>query len=179
MEVTIIATQNKVASNVASTLLSEISMYPGILEEQLLQLHPKKEDQIINLLSYLQKNKRIQKDTQKSYYPINSTLKSEREVVIRCVWVLLEFMPNVEYHTASDYPVAIDLFTNGEEYQIIYVAEGSESLISAVLGQQKDLISKKMVLVDSPEQIPLLLLPGVVGYCTATTSGCVTYYKLK
>lgn len=154
-------------------------MYPGILEEQLLRLHPNTTEQLINILRYLQKQNRIKKDMQLSYYPSGNILKSEREAIIRRIWVLLEFMPDVEYHSASDFPVAITFFLKGEEYQIIHASEESEAMVCAVIAHQKNIVSKKLVLVDAPEQIPHIIFPGIVGYCTATTDGKVQYYKLK
>lgn len=165
--------------NEASALLAEISMYPGILEKQILQLHPKKEEQIINLLRYLQRHGRIKRDWRESYYPASNNLNSEREAVIRRIWVLLDFMPDVEYHSVSDYPVAISFFIGGEEYQIIHASEGNETTLSAVIAHHKNIIAKRLVLVDDPEQIPYLVFPGVIGYCTATTDGHIKYYKLK
>lgn len=178
-EVIHIPTKNKVLENTASTVVSEISMYSGILEQQLLRLHPGKESQTKNLLRYLQHQGRIKKDYRDSYYPASSTLKSDREAVIRQLWVLLDFIPDVEYHSVSDYPVAITFFTRGEEYQIIHVAEGNEALVNAVIAHQKNIVAKRLVLVDDPTQIPLLIFPGIIGYCTSTTDGQVQYYKLK
>jgi len=119
-EVIHIPTLNRLYDNDAATVLSEISMYPGILEEQLLRLHPEKEEQTINILRYLQRQGRIKRDRRNSYYSASNTLKSECEEVIRRIWVLLDFMPDVEYHAVSDYPVAISFFVGGEEYQIIH-----------------------------------------------------------
>lgn len=178
-EVIHIPTQISLCDNYASAVLSEISMYPGILEEQLLRLHPKKEEQTISVLRYLQRQGRIKRDRRSSYYSSSNTLRSEREEVIRCVWVLLDFMPDVEYHAASDYPVAISFFVRGEEYQIVHAATGNETLLSAVITHHKNIIAKRLVLVDTPEQIPLLVFPGVIGYCTATIDGYIKYYKLK
>ena len=178
-EVIHIPTLNRLYDNDAATVLSEISMYPGILEEQLLRLHPEKEEQTINILRYLQRQGRIKRDRRNSYYSASNTLKSEREEVIRRIWVLLDFMPDVEYHAASDYPVAISFFIGGEEYQIIHATVGNESLLSAVITHHKNIIAKRLVLVDTPEQIPRLIFPGVVGYCTATIDGYIKYYKLK
>lgn len=177
-EVIRIPTQNLFIEE-ATALLAEISMYPGILEEQLLRLHPKNEDHILQLLRYLQKHNRIKRDYRGSYYATSNNSKPNREAVIRCVWVLLDFMPDVEYHTASDYPIAISFFIRGEEYQIIHATPGDEALLCSIMTHHKGNCAKRLVLVDTPEQIPLLMFPGIVGYCTATTDGQIKYYKLK
>lgn len=174
-----IPTQNSFYTDEATALLSEISMYPGILEEQILRLHPQNEEQIINLLRYLQRQGRIKRDYRNSYYSTSTTLKVEREAVIRRIWVLLEFMPNVEYHSASDFPVVITFFAKGEEYQIIHASNGSEALVSAVITHNQNIVSKRLILVDTPEQIPYIIFPGIIGYCTATVDGKIQYYKLK
>ena len=177
-EVVRIPTQNLFIEE-ATALLAEISMYPGILEEQLLRLHPKNEDHILQLLRYLQKHNRIKRDYRGSYYAISNNVTPNREAVIRRVWVLLDFMPEVEYHTASDYPVAISFFIRGKEYQIIHATPGDEALLCSVITHHKDNCAKRLVLVDTPEQIPLLTFSGIIGYCTATTDGQVSYYKLR
>ena len=174
-----IPTQTKLYADDAAAILSEISMYPSILEEQLLQLHPSNEDQTINILRYLQKHNRVNRTRAGSYFPAGRTFIIENQSVIRCLWVLLDFMPDVEYHSASSFPVVIDFFMNAEEYHIIYAAEGNEALICSVVGQNKDMIAKRIILVDNPEQIPHLVLPGVVGYCTATATGSIKYFKLR
>lgn len=177
-EVSHIPTQNLFIEE-ATALLAEISMYPGILEEQLLRLHPKNEDHIFQLLRYLQKHNRIKRDYRDSYYANSNNSAPNREAVIRRIWVLLDFIPDVEYHTASDYPVAISFFIRGEEYQIIHAIPGDEGLLCSVMTHHKDNIAKRLILVDTPEQIPLLIFPGIIGYCTATTDGQINYYKLR
>ena len=50
-----------------SELLREISMYPGINEQQLQRFHPGKEDKIGTVLVHLQKQGRIRKDISGGY----------------------------------------------------------------------------------------------------------------
>lgn len=173
----IIPTRNQIYSNEAAAILSEISMYPGILADQLYRLHPKKEEQIQNLLTYFIKQERIQKDEFGSLYSSGCSPKTARDVMIRSVWVLLDFLSETEYHCASDYPVVIVFFAGGKEYQIIYAAEGYEAIIGAAINQQTNNVARRIILVDNIGQIPDLILPGITAYCTVDANGHIEYYK--
>lgn len=100
-----------------------------------------------------------------------------KDVTIRSVWVLLDFLSDVEYHCAGNYPIIIVFLLKGKEYQILYAAEGYEAVIGASVNQQKDSNVRRIILVDSTDQISKLILPGVVGYCTVDANGHICYYK--
>lgn len=53
----------------AAELLREISMYPGLSEQQLVRFHPGKEDKIRNLLVHLQRQGRTVLTETGSYFP--------------------------------------------------------------------------------------------------------------
>lgn len=163
----------------ATNILTEIGTYPGILKEQLLKLHPGKEDKIQNILSFFQKQNRIVLDDCNSLYKAGCIDRRNQNAIIRSMWVLLDFLSDVEYHTASIYPVMIVFFIKGEEYQIIHTPEGSSGIIGAVLREQSDYSARRILLVDSPSQIKNLLYPGVTAYCTVSINGNIHYYKEK
>ena len=48
---------------------------------------------------------------------------------------------------------------------------------SLPMRQSRDSGSRRIVLVDSPEQISLLEFPGITGFCTVDAAGNVSYYK--
>ena len=176
-EVIFIPTRNDIYSNEATEIISEISTYPGILEQQIYALHPGKEAQARNLISYFIKQERIRRDKYGSLYPVGMRKKQPRDVTIRSVWVLLDFLSDVEYHCAGNYPIIIVFLLKGKEYQILYAAEGYEAVIGASVNQQKDSNVRRIILVDSADQISKLILPGVVGYCTVDANGHICYYK--
>lgn len=174
-----IPTRIHLYANEATDILTEIATYPGILQKQLIKMHPGKEDKVQNLLSFFQRQNRIVQDECNSLYKAGCIDKRNQDAIIRSIWVLLDFISDVEYHTASMYPVMIVFFIKGEEYQIIHAPEGSAGIIGAVLREQSDYSARRILLVDSPSQINHLRYSGVTAYCTVSTNGEIQYYKEK
>lgn len=158
-------------------LLREISMYPGINDRQLCRFHPGKEDKIGTILAHLQKQGRILKDTSGGYSLTGPSKANQDRNAARAVWVLLDFLDWVEFHSVSDFPAYITFFADGEVYEIVYAAHGQEVLVSQVMKSRKGGSCKRIVLVDSPSQISDLDFPGITGYCTVDSLGNVQYYK--
>jgi hypothetical protein len=97
--------------------------------------------------------------------------------MVRAVWVLLDFMDRVEFHSSGDFPVKIVFFSSGEMYEIVHVAEGQEALVCHAMGRCREDGSRRIVLVDVPGQIPRLDFPGITGFCTVDSAGDVSYYR--
>ena len=95
----------------------------------------------------------------------------------KAVWVLLDFADKAEFHSVSEFPVKIMFFADGELYEIIQVPAGSEILITQALPKIREHCGRRIVLVDEPEQIPLLDFPSIAGFCTTDKAGQVHYYK--
>lgn len=161
----------------ATELLREITMYPGINEKQLKRLHPGKEDKISNLLSHLARQGRITLNTNGGYLPKGKSTPVQDRNLPRAVWVLLDFIDRVEFHSVSEFPVSITFFADGEVYEIVYAAFGQEVLVSQVMKSRKDQSCKRIVLVDALTQMSALDFPGITGYCTVDSPGNVRYYK--
>lgn len=163
----------------ASTLLQEISMYPGLTEAQLLRFHPGKESKVKTLLSGLEKQGRIQRDRYGRYLPQGGFSTKVDQNTEKAVWVLLDFLDRVDYHISSDFPVRIVFFSDGEEYEIICAAHGQEALISQAMRLRKEDAPRRIVVVESPSQINALVFPGICGYCTVSADGRVQYYQKR
>ena len=174
-----IPTRTTFYANEATEILNEISTYPGLLKKQIIQLHPGKESQTENILSFLQKQERIYRDKNKGFYKVGCVDRRNHDAIVRSIWVLLDFLTDVDYHAASEYPVMIVFFIRGEEYQIIYAAEGNEGIIGAILRQQSEYNARRIILIDNPWQIENLLYAGITAYCTVTYDGQIHYYKEK
>lgn len=97
--------------------------------------------------------------------------------LLAAVWVLIDFIEQVEYHSVSDFPAKIIFFAEGEVYEIIYVEQGKETMISHLLSVPREEPSKYLVLVEDLSQIQQLDLPPVSGFCTVSSTGEVQYYK--
>ena len=67
---------------------------------------------------------------------------------------------------------------DGELYEVIYVETGGEALIEHAVAKQPDDAEKRIVIVESAEQIGKLNIPDVTAYCTVDmNTGAVQYYK--
>lgn len=99
-------TREQIYGQEAAGLLRDVSMYRALTEMQLLKLYPHKESKIRNLLSYLQKQGRIVQRGE--YYRIPAEVEESIDHGLsKAVWVLTDFMEQVEYHSVSDYPAKI------------------------------------------------------------------------
>ena len=97
--------------------------------------------------------------------------------LLAAVWVLLDFIEQVEYHSVGDYPAKLIFIADGEVYEIVHAQQGKETLLAHVMGQPGEEPPHYLVLVDRPEQIEELELPHTCGYCTVAPNGEVQYYQ--
>lgn len=170
-------TRAEIYGKEAAGLLQEISLYPGIRQEQLYGFHPGREGTINNLLAHLKRQGRIAEAEVGGFYPYGECPRAPDSGMVRSVWVLLDFMDRVEYHSPGEFPVKIVFFSSGEMYEIVHVAEGQEALVSHAMGRNREGVGRRIVLVDEPRQISLLDFPGLTGFCTVDLAGNVSYYR--
>ena len=97
--------------------------------------------------------------------------------LLAAVWVLVDFIDRVEYHSVGDFPAKLIFIADSEVYEVVHMEAGREALLSQVMGRKEEKPSHYLVLVDSPEQINGLELPNVCGYCTVAPNGTVEYYQ--
>lgn len=161
----------------AAELLREIAMYPGLSGQQLVRFHPGREDKVRNLLVHLKRQGRTALTETGGYFPQGEQAHGADTGLIRSVWVLLDFIDRVEFHSPSDFPVKLLFFSAGNMYEVVYVAAGQEALVTQALRQCKQGESRRIVLVDDAGQIPLLDFPDISGFCTVGPDGKVSYYK--
>lgn len=162
----------------ASSLLRDVSMYQCMTKEQVYGLYPGKQAVIKNLLSYLSKQGRISQVG--DYYCASPECAEEIDRgLIAALWVLIDFMDQVEYHAIGNYPVKIVFCADGEVYEIIHAGVGKEALISYLAAERKkdENATQFLVLVDRPEQIEELQADNAIGYCTVSPEGKVQYYR--
>ena len=169
-------TRGQIYGQEASSLLRDITMYQVLTEEQILRLYPGKCEKIRNLLSYLQKQGRIFYENG-LYYTDPESIGQKDRGLLAAVWVLLDLIDQVEFHSTGDYPAKIIFFAGGEVYEIIHAELGKEALISHLRGSPDEESSRRLILVDDPEQIAELDIPNVNGYCTVSPDGEVQYYQ--
>lgn len=170
-------TRAEIYGHEAAELLRIISLYPGLSGLQLCRFFPDKEDKAATLLSHMKRQGRIIQSGAGSYVPYGFDIRNIDTGLVQAVWILLDFMEQVEYHSSSDFPVKLIFFANSELYEIVYTAAGQETLVSHALDQYPREAGRRIILVDKPEQIDALHIPGTSGYCTVSSSGYIQYYK--
>ena len=131
----------------AAEMLHNISLYPGLTEEQLCRFFPEKEATAKTLLAHMLKEGRVYRAENCRYYANQEARNNADKDLSRCVWVLLDFIDQVEYHTVAEFPAAILCFANGELYEIVPIPQGKETMICQLLHKpQKD--AGKRIVVD-------------------------------
>lgn len=161
----------------ATELLRLISLYPGLVQCQLAGFFPGKESAVVyGLLSHLKRQGRAEQSISGGWFPYGKKHQADSGL-IQSVWVLLDVIDRVEYHSPGDFPAKVIFFSGGEIYEIVYVAVSQEALIAHALKQDARQDSRRIVLVEEPDQIPLLDFPSIAGFCTVSSSGQVLYYQ--
>ena len=161
----------------AAEMLHNISLYPGLTEEQLCRFFPEKEVTAKTLLAHMLKEGRVFCDRNGCYYANQEAQNGADKDLSRCVWVLLTFIDQVEYQTVGEFSALILCFANGELYEIVPIPQGKETMMCQLLRQPQKDAGKRIVVVDDVAQIELLDIPRAAGFCTIAEDGTVSYYK--
>ena len=163
-------------SQETAALLRDISMYRALREGQLLQLYPGKQAIIRKLVANMSTPHCIVY-ADVLYFPAPGRPDHIDFGLLAAVWVLVDFIDRVEYHSVGDFPAKLIFIADSEVYEVVHMEAGREALLSQVMGRKEEKPSHYLVLVDSPEQINGLELPNVCGYCTVAPNGTVEYYQ--
>lgn len=163
-------------SQEAASLLRDVSMYRALTRDQVLRLYPGKREKINELLIYLTKQERLLYEDGLYRAAPGHDGKVDR-ALFAAVWVLVDFIDRVEYHAVADYPAKIIFFADGAVYEIIHVEQGKEAMMTNILTAAGDDPSRRLIMVDTPEQINTLDIPNACGYCTVSPDGEVQYYQ--
>ncbi len=169
-------TREQIYGQEAASILRDISMYRVLSEEQLLRLYPGKQDKVRNLLSFLTRQGRIVHDGE--FYAASAEALDEIDRwLLAAVWVLIDFIDQVEYHSAGDFPAKIIFFADGEVYEIIHLEAGKEILVAQVLAAYAENPSHYLLMVDHLDQINECSIPNVNGYCIVSLEGEIQYFQ--
>ena len=158
-------------------MLHNISLYPGLTEGQLCRFFHEKEATAKVLLVHMLKEGRVFCAENGRYYANQEAQNGADKDLSRCVWVLLDFIDQVEYHTVGKFPAAILCFANGELYEVVPIPQGKETMICQLLRQPQKDAGKRIVVVEDTSQIEMLDIPQAAGFCTVAEDGTVSYYK--
>lgn len=170
-------TREEIYGQEAADLLRNITMYRVLTQAQILRLYSGKKEKIKNLLQHLTRQGRIFYDDVSGSYYAEQRMQSDPGMTA-AIWVLLDFIDRVEYHSVSDFPAKLVFFAAGEAYEVLYVPLSQEALVSHLWSrQEEESPPRRIVVVDTPGQIDDINIPAVSGYCTVNKDGRVTYFK--
>lgn len=153
--------------------------YRVLRTEQLYRWFSDKDRRVVgNMLSYLRRSGQLVSDPSGSLLALNQPelAKGLDEKRIAAFWVLAGFAGRVEYHACGEYPVQLFFFMAGEEYEIVYVPYGNEGMMGALFSQREQKGAHILVIVETPEQIETLEIPGADWFCTVASDGTIQRY---
>ena len=154
-----------------------LSMYQSLAIPQIAKLYPELSEEKLRMLI-----RRLEKEGRLVHIPEQDLLLFHKDCIpnpsiISAFWVLLDFQPDVTYHSISEFPVSLTFYTDTDAYDVIYIPEEKEMLINHALSSQRSHTSRRLIIVTNPKQIPHIKLPGVSAFCIVATDGQVQYYK--
>jgi hypothetical protein len=141
-------------------------------------MNPDRESKIENLLQYIvvRQGRAFYSEATDCYYD-NGEYVTDPEM-LAAVWVLVDFIDRVEYHTADDMPIKLMFFADGEVYEVIYASKDKAAMISHALFGKEEQAGKRLVIIESPEQIETLDIQNTAAFCFVDMgSGSVQYFK--
>ena len=153
----------------AGELLRILGEYKTLQMAQALRLFPEP------VISYLRKQRRIH-ISPKGLITASEDISPDPGAQ-KAVWLLLDFIDRVDYHAAGAFPVTLYFFLGEELYEVVYIPPGQETLICHALSGPVDSAGKRIVILESTEQIEKISFPGISGFCTVSDAGEVQYYQ--
>ena len=160
-----------------SVIRDTLSRYNTLLIRQIYKMFPAKEDVIKRAVSNYIKSKRFYISPDRRYISISPESVGD-DKVIKAFWVLLDFYDKVEYHTSGIFPVQINFFLDSEMYEIINIPYGQEAIVQVAISGAKE-PAKRIIIIDSLEQISNIQIQNTVGLCLVAEDGRTSYYKYE
>ena len=171
-------TREDLYSKEAAELIRVVSSYKALYTEQVIRLFPNQEEKIRTLINSFRQQKRIWLSQDGKMIKVSEDVETDAGT-IKAFWILLDFIDRVEYHNVGSFPVNLSFFLDAEFYEVAFVSQNQEALISHALAGKPDEIGKRIVIVDDSEQIEKINIPGAGGFCTVSENGTIQYYQRK
>ena len=163
-------------------MLRIVSTYKVLLREQIYRFFWYKDTDVVDsVLFNLVRQKRLIVEDDIIALTAEHIGKLDMRV-INSIWVLLEFIEDITYHTASDFPETVFFFTEKDAFEIVYAAKGQEKIINAWCAvdgaHRRETDIRRIILIEEYEQIYSFEVPAA-GFCVVDAAGTVSYYKLE
>ena len=162
----------------AAEMLHNISLYPGLTENQLCRFFPEKEATAKSFACpYAEKRGASSAIGMAATTQIKKHKTAQIKTYPAAFGSLLDFIDQVEYHTVGEFPAAILCFANGELYEIVPIPQGKETMICQLLRQPQKMQANALWWSMMLPRLSCWTFPQVAGFCTVAEDGTVSYYK--
>lgn len=156
-----------------------LAMYQQLSISQLLRFFPDlSERRLLSLIRRQAKRDQLLYDAETAVVQYSRDI-SPPSGMQQAVWVLLDFLPTVTYHTVSSYPFLLTFYTFAEAYDVLYIPPGQEMLLNHILANPQPEAPRRLAIITDLEQISLLTIPNLSAYCQVHPDGTVNYYRLE
>ena len=157
-------------------LLDLIYHYKSLLIRQLHLWYTGQEDAVDHLLHRFVLAGRICCDNQRAACNAEWLARGSSACEL-AFWALLDFRDSVEYQLPGTHGITISAFTENGEYDLVSVLPGHEQATSAVVQAQREALGQRLIVVlQKPEQIPLISIRPVAAFCVVAQDGRTTYF---
>lgn len=156
-----------------------LSLYHVMSVQQLCKLYPEvSKETIYTLIKKLRKSGRVTYEKEKEWLFYGTDTSFYSTMFLSALWVLLDFIPHVTYHTVGEFPVVLTFFMNTVRYDVIYIQKEKELLINGIfsLGKEKEEV-KRLVIIEEKNQIKQICFPLIQAFCMVSEKGVVQYLK--
>lgn len=136
-----------------------LSLYQALTLTQFEKLYPELSgDKLTALMRRLRKNGRLifEQETGMLYHSKECT---RNPAVIAAFWVLLDFLPDLTYHTVSSFPVTLTFYTRSDCYDVIHVPEEKEILMTMPCPHGRRMRPAVWSLWNRPGRFPFSTFP--------------------
>lgn len=173
-------TRNEIYKGESADLLNLVSTYHALNYKQICKYFSRSRNSMKPFITSLIKQKRIHYEKDSDLICDSShSAESPDQAMIAAFWVLLDFKSSIIYHINSEFPVKLLFFSQDNDYEVIYVHEGQESLMNVALRNVLPDDSKRIVILESIKQADNLFIENVIAFCTVDSHGKVKYFQKK
>lgn len=130
-------------------------------------------------LKYLLKNRRLHESPCGVYIGTDEEISPDK-CMVAALSVLADVLEKVKTHARATPPAQISFVTHsGDFYEIVYAAYGMEAYLNVFLRPETDSSEeiKRMVIIESQQQLTRLLVPGVTRFALIQPNGSLSYFK--
>lgn len=172
--------RREVFEEITAETLRCISEYKTMLPEQVYRLFPEYDQAFAkSILTRLIQRRRVFYNSAMGFLAASDTITLPDKGMLAALWVMLERISEISYHSPSNYPVQICYIAGDELHDIIHVGPGEELLVSHALSAAVSEEHTRTIIVESLEQIKEIDCPGNVRFCVVGREGQVKYYRKK